>query len=154
MLLCQSTVVSVIRSCASKSSPVSLVLSSIRNQTPSITIFVRKMSSEKPLMFQTLDQCDPELFEIIKKEKDRQLRGLEMIASENITSVAVLQSLSTCLHNKYAEGYPGQRYLSFSIFSFFIVFFYFLNEIDITVVMNILMKLNCWHKSVLWMHLD
>ena len=58
---------------------------------------------------QTLDQCDPELFELIKKEKDRQKRGLELIASENITSLSVLQALSTCLHNKYAEGYPGQR---------------------------------------------
>lgn len=65
------------------------------------------MSSQ---MNQTLDQCDPELFDLIKKEKDRQARGLELIASENITSLAVLQALSTCLHNKYAEGYPGQRY--------------------------------------------
>lgn len=64
------------------------------------------MSSQ---MNQTLDQCDPELFDLIKKEKDRQARGLELIASENITSLAVLQALSTCLHNKYAEGYPGQR---------------------------------------------
>lgn len=60
-------------------------------------------------MNQTLDQTDPELFEMIKKEKDRQIRGLELIASENITSLSVLQALSTCLHNKYAEGYPGQR---------------------------------------------
>ncbi|XP_067128389.1 serine hydroxymethyltransferase [Centruroides vittatus] len=59
---------------------------------------------------QTLDECDPELFEIIQKEKKRQTRGLEMIASENFTSRAVLHSLSTCLHNKYSEGYPGFRY--------------------------------------------
>lgn len=48
---------------------------------------------------------------MIKKEKDRQTRGLELIASENITSLSVLQALSTCLHNKYAEGYPGQRFV-------------------------------------------
>lgn len=60
-------------------------------------------------MFQTLDESDPELYAMIRREKDRQLRGLEMIASENITSVAVLHALSTCLHNKYAEGYPGAR---------------------------------------------
>lgn len=60
-------------------------------------------------MYQTLDQSDPELFDLIKKEKDRQFRGLEMNASDNITSVAVLHALSTCLHNKYSEGYPGQR---------------------------------------------
>lgn len=59
---------------------------------------------------QTLDECDPELFEIIQKEKGRQIRGLEMIASENFTSKAVLHSLSSCLHNKYSEGYPGVRY--------------------------------------------
>ncbi|XP_023016358.1 serine hydroxymethyl transferase isoform X2 [Leptinotarsa decemlineata] len=53
---------------------------------------------------------DPELWEIIKKEKKRQLRGLEMIASENFTTLPVLQCLSSCLSNKYSEGMPGQRY--------------------------------------------
>ncbi|KPM05555.1 serine hydroxymethyltransferase, cytosolic-like protein [Sarcoptes scabiei] len=62
------------------------------------------------LLWDTLDKADPELYKIIKAEKDRQTRGLEMIASENITSVAVLHALSSCLHNKYAEGYPGARY--------------------------------------------
>lgn len=60
---------------------------------------------------QTLDVSDPELLSIIKKEKSRQTRGLEMIASENFTSRSVLQALSSCLHNKYSEGYPGQRYV-------------------------------------------
>ncbi|XP_045772035.1 serine hydroxymethyltransferase isoform X1 [Maniola jurtina] len=53
---------------------------------------------------------DPELYEIIKKEKQRQASGLEMIASENFTSIPVLQCLSSCLHNKYSEGMPHQRY--------------------------------------------
>lgn len=57
----------------------------------------------------TLQESDPELFELIKKEKHRQIHGLEMIASENFTSLAVLQCLSTCLHNKYSEGLPGAR---------------------------------------------
>ena len=61
---------------------------------------------------ETLDTADPELFDLIMKEKNRQKRGLEMIASENFTSVAVLQSLSSCLHNKYSEGLPGARYAS------------------------------------------
>lgn len=52
---------------------------------------------------------DPELFDLIKKEKKRQQKSLEMIASENFTSLPVLQSLSSCLHNKYSEGLPGQR---------------------------------------------
>ncbi|KAK7792271.1 hypothetical protein R5R35_013304 [Gryllus longicercus] len=55
-------------------------------------------------------ESDPELFSIIKNEKERQISSLEMIASENFTSLSVLQCLSTCLHNKYSEGLPGQRY--------------------------------------------
>jgi len=58
----------------------------------------------------TLTESDPELFEIIKKEKKRQNEGLEMIASENFTSLAVLESLGSCLTNKYSEGLPGKRY--------------------------------------------
>lgn len=53
---------------------------------------------------------DPELFDLIKQEKKRQLRGLELIASENFTSMAVLNCLGSCLTNKYSEGYPGSRY--------------------------------------------
>nr|CAD7460062.1 unnamed protein product [Timema tahoe] len=53
---------------------------------------------------------DPFLYNLIKKERERQSSGLEMIASENFTSVPVLQCLSSCLHNKYSEGLPGQRY--------------------------------------------
>lgn len=68
------------------------------------------MSGEKCMMKQTLDEYDPEVFSLVRKEKVRQLRGIEMIASENFTSKAVLQALSTCLHNKYSEGYPGARY--------------------------------------------
>ncbi|XP_057323981.1 serine hydroxymethyltransferase [Microplitis mediator] len=59
---------------------------------------------------QNLWECDAELFKIMKKEKQRQKRGLELIASENFTSLSVLQCLSSCLHNKYSEGLPGQRY--------------------------------------------
>uniref|UniRef100_A0A8C6JX86 Serine hydroxymethyltransferase n=1 Tax=Melopsittacus undulatus TaxID=13146 RepID=A0A8C6JX86_MELUD len=47
---------------------------------------------------------------IIKKEKQRQKLGLELIASENFASRAVLEALGSCMNNKYSEGYPGQRY--------------------------------------------
>ncbi|XP_042208961.1 serine hydroxymethyltransferase-like [Homarus americanus] len=57
-----------------------------------------------------LSADDPEVFEILKREKDRQFRGLEMIASENFTSRAVNECLSSCLTNKYSEGMVGQRY--------------------------------------------
>lgn len=59
---------------------------------------------------QPLDEADPEIFDLVMQEKNRQLKGLEMIASENFTSKAVLQTLASCLHNKYSEGLPGTRY--------------------------------------------
>jgi len=57
----------------------------------------------------TLSDFDPEMNELIRKEKLRQKRGLELIASENFTSRAVLETLGSCLTNKYSEGYPGVR---------------------------------------------
>src|SRR5438270_11406909 len=57
-----------------------------------------------------LQQADPEVFEAIRGERRRQQLGLEMIASENYTSPAVMAAQGSCLTNKYAEGYPGRRY--------------------------------------------
>lgn len=53
---------------------------------------------------------DTEIFEIIEKEHQRQLKGIELIASENFVSQQVLEAMGSCLTNKYAEGYPGKRY--------------------------------------------
>ena len=53
---------------------------------------------------------DPEMAELIAAERQRQLQGIELIASENFTSKAVMQALGSCLTNKYSEGYPGKRY--------------------------------------------
>jgi glycine hydroxymethyltransferase len=53
---------------------------------------------------------DTEIFNLINKESERQRDGLEMIASENYTSLAVMQAQGSILTNKYAEGYPGKRY--------------------------------------------
>lgn len=55
-------------------------------------------------------QRDTELFDLIAEEKDRQLNGLELIASENFVSEQVLEAAGSVLTNKYAEGYPGKRY--------------------------------------------
>lgn len=55
-------------------------------------------------------QNDVRLFSLIDKELERQQRGLELIASENFTSTAVMRAMGSCLTNKYAEGYPGKRY--------------------------------------------
>jgi glycine hydroxymethyltransferase len=57
-----------------------------------------------------LEQADPEVFAAIQGERQRQQFGLEMIASENYTSPAVMAAQGSCLTNKYAEGYPGKRY--------------------------------------------
>jgi glycine hydroxymethyltransferase len=53
---------------------------------------------------------DKEIFDLINKEKDRQMNGLELIASENFVSDEVMQAMGSVLTNKYAEGYPGKRY--------------------------------------------
>ena len=62
------------------------------------------------LDFAPLADADPDVFEMIQKERGRQTNGLELIASENYTSAAVMQAQGSCLTNKYAEGYPGRRY--------------------------------------------
>jgi glycine hydroxymethyltransferase len=58
----------------------------------------------------TLEHEDPQVADIIRREQDRQRLGLELIASENYTSAAVLEAMGSVLTNKYAEGYPGKRY--------------------------------------------
>lgn len=67
------------------------------------------MGVDDNLLHESVWDSDPELYDLMKDEKKRQRRGLEMIASENFTSLSVLQCLSSCLHNKYSEGLPGKR---------------------------------------------
>jgi glycine hydroxymethyltransferase len=55
-------------------------------------------------------QNDKQVFDIIKKELQRQRTGIELIASENFTSLQVMQAMGNVMTNKYAEGYPGRRY--------------------------------------------
>src|ERR1700692_1669008 len=57
-----------------------------------------------------LQTADPEIWQAIQHEARRQQDGLEMIASENYTSRAVMEALGSVLTNKYAEGLPGKRY--------------------------------------------
>lgn len=70
------------------------------------------MSSEtaKTTGLAPLSDVDPELFDLIEREKCRQWSGLELIASENFTSRAVMDCLGSALTNKYSEGLPGKRY--------------------------------------------
>ena len=53
---------------------------------------------------------DTKLFDLIEQEKQRQMQGIELIASENFVSDQVMQAMGSVLTNKYAEGYPGARY--------------------------------------------
>mgnify|MGYP001069798629 FL=1 len=53
---------------------------------------------------------DTRIFDLIEQEKQRQLNGIELIASENFVSDQVLEAMGSCMTNKYAEGYPGRRY--------------------------------------------
>ena len=53
---------------------------------------------------------DNAIFDIIERERQRQMKGIELIASENFVSDQVMQAMGSCLTNKYAEGYPGKRY--------------------------------------------
>ncbi|XP_025060423.1 serine hydroxymethyltransferase, cytosolic isoform X3 [Alligator sinensis] len=78
----------------------------LNGELPSAEIW----QSHNKMVLEPLDTNDPEVFNIIKKEKQRQRLGLELIASENFASRAVLEALGSCLNNKYSEGYPGQRY--------------------------------------------
>ncbi|HYO47198.1 MAG TPA: serine hydroxymethyltransferase [Gemmatimonadota bacterium] len=57
-----------------------------------------------------LRESDPEIFDVLLSELERQAEGLELIASENFVSSAVLEAMGSVLTNKYAEGYPGKRY--------------------------------------------
>src|SRR6266576_5972212 len=71
------------------------------------------MSADVPFWgpdFAELQQTDPEIADVVLGELERLRGGLQLIASENFTSPAVLAALGSTLSNKYAEGYPGKRY--------------------------------------------
>src|SRR5215469_16181853 len=67
-------------------------------------------TNELRRMSRTLQQTDPEVAEALRDEVRRQATGLELIASENFVSEAVLEAMGSIFTNKYAEGYPGRRY--------------------------------------------
>jgi glycine hydroxymethyltransferase len=66
--------------------------------------------TETPIRWRSLAEADPEIAATIGQELHRQNSGLELIASENFVSQAVLEAAGSVLTNKYAEGYPGKRY--------------------------------------------
>src|ERR1700754_540960 len=66
--------------------------------------------TEAPSRWRSLTETDPEIATAISNEVHRQNSGLELIASENFVSQAVLDAAGSVMTNKYAEGYPGKRY--------------------------------------------
>ncbi|HET7718003.1 MAG TPA: serine hydroxymethyltransferase [Bauldia sp.] len=68
------------------------------------------VSADNPFFSATLEESDAEIADAIRKELHRQQEDIELIASENIVSRAVLEAQGSVLTNKYAEGYPGKRY--------------------------------------------
>ena len=60
--------------------------------------------------FENIQREDKEIYGLMEKELERQQKGIELIASENIVSPAVMEAMGSYLTNKYAEGYPGKRY--------------------------------------------
>ncbi|KAI3823998.1 hypothetical protein L1987_05445 [Smallanthus sonchifolius] len=81
-----------------------------RPSTPSVPVTIPEGGSGSSFEDQELSNVDPEVSEIIYNEKQRQFRSLELIASENFTSRAVMEAVGSCLTNKYSEGLPGKRY--------------------------------------------
>ena len=71
---------------------------------------LKKMSKSVNAMYKSLKSSDPEIFNLIKKEKQRQRENIELIASENFTTPAVMECLGSILTNKYSEGLPNKRY--------------------------------------------
>ncbi len=83
----------------------------LRNNIRSTSkFFNNKLSYPLPIKDLTLKEKDPEIYDLIEKEKRRQWVGLELIASENYAGKVVLECLGSVLTNKYSEGYPGARY--------------------------------------------
>jgi glycine hydroxymethyltransferase len=93
---------------------------SIENALPGLLKFVMSEGTNEKLRSggtmneqpgnQPLDQVDPEIFAAIERERQRQFENIELIASENFTSRAVMEAQGSVLTNKYAEGYPGRRW--------------------------------------------
>ncbi|HEY8166839.1 MAG TPA: serine hydroxymethyltransferase [Gemmatimonadaceae bacterium] len=71
---------------------------------------MQEVEQSSALQLQNVSEVDPDVAAIIRREVDRQRDGLELIASENFVSEAVLEAMGTPLTNKYAEGLPGKRY--------------------------------------------
>ncbi|CAH1424628.1 unnamed protein product, partial [Lactuca virosa] len=90
--------------------PFNSLLVTGKPSTTSVPITVVEGGDGNGFVDHELSNVDPEVSAIIYNEKQRQFRSLELIASENFTSRAVMEAVGSCLTNKYSEGLPGKRY--------------------------------------------
>src|SRR4051794_720780 len=90
----------------SRSTRPSATLSSSKGRQQVITMATETIN----LMWRALADADPEIAQAVRQERHRQNSGLELIASENFVSRAILEAAGSVFTNKYAEGYPGRRY--------------------------------------------
>lgn len=93
-----------------KGSSVSARISAPRSAIKVHALAVRPPGLKIPQYDGQLEDIDPEIAGLIRSEKARQVGGLELIASENFTSTAVMEALGSCMTNKYSEGRPNARY--------------------------------------------
>ncbi|KAG2196226.1 hypothetical protein INT47_007653 [Mucor saturninus] len=87
--------------------------STLRMMRPTMTQATRGYvfpAGQQEFLNERLEKMDPEMFDIIEKEKKRQQESVDLIPSENFTSRAVMDVLGSVMQNKYSEGYPGARY--------------------------------------------
>lgn len=96
-------------------------LKALRTSGSASILFARGNHSLSKMLSGSLKDVDPEMFSIIENEKKRQVEWLNLIASENYTSQAVLDALGSVMQNKYSEGYPGARCVSLSMLSYTVV---------------------------------
>lgn len=92
---------------------IHLLYKSVRNPVVTVSILKsarRYTSLLDPLMCRKLEEVDPQISSLVKKEALRQMECVNLIPSENYTSVGCMETLGTVLQNKYSEGYPGARY--------------------------------------------
>jgi len=83
----------------------------LKKALPSVLKFIEKTPMTTTESSTTaIEAVDPEIADAIRKERHRQFENVELIASENYTSPAVMEAQGSCLTNKYAEGYPGRRW--------------------------------------------
>ncbi|KAF5786558.1 putative glycine hydroxymethyltransferase transcription factor WD40-like family [Helianthus annuus] len=84
--------------------------SSKRRHIDQVTSLESRRQAVRAWGNQSIQSADPDIFEMLEKEKQRQYKGIELIASENYVSKAVMEALGSHLTNKYSEGMPGGRY--------------------------------------------